>query len=286
MDDPCSNVIEKACKEPESVDINFDKFNESYVSKVLSNIDNISEHDLSVIIKNNMERFTEDVLNGDESYAHLLSNKKFVSSLFRAINSIPISYSTKLAINRITYDYFTSDNPEREIKEIYLNASKVVNKDAITKLMTIGLDPNVACNLALCRYSSSNEKTNVKRLNFAIYHRYEIMTEQIIIYIYEKLFDNFSDLFQATMLEVYSKEQQNDFGENFMEVYGLVSLAILVFLNNMTSENIRKVLIRYEEELKLLSYPPVRFSLRALSNDYSRVLSMVDKLNMSGHYIP
>ena len=130
------------------------------------------------------------------------------------------------------------------------------------------------------------QSSNVKRLNFAIYHRYEIMTEQIIIYIYEKLFDNFSDLFQATMLEVYSKEQQNDFGENFMEVYGLVSLAILVFLNNMTSENIRKVLIRYEEELKLLSYPPVRFSLRALSNDYSRVLSMVDKLNMSGHYIP
>ena len=76
MDGPFSNFIEKACKEPESVDINFDKFNESYVSKVLSNIDNISEHDLSVIIKNNMERFTEDVLNGDESYAHLLSNKK------------------------------------------------------------------------------------------------------------------------------------------------------------------------------------------------------------------
>ena len=41
-----------------------------------------------------------------------------------------------------------------------------------------------------------------------------MLSEQTIVWIYEKLFTRISDLFQATMFEVYTEQQQFDFGEN------------------------------------------------------------------------
>ena len=165
--------------------------------------------------------------------------------------------------------------------------SKTVNRDYINKLISIGLNETVSINLALCRFSSAHEQTNVKRLNFAIYNRDpQLMNEQMVVWIYEKLFSRISPLFLATMFEVYSPQQQNDFGENFMEVSGTVGLAVLCILNNMTSDNIRKVLMGYSSEWNYKGKPPVRFSLHALSEDYSRISRVVDFLTSSGEIIP
>lgn len=268
-----------------NVDLNH--FNRNALKEAIPHIDQMDEHTLSVLIKNNIDVFTKDILTGDVEYAHVLTNPKFINSFIRAINSVPIDHTIQLACNRITYDYFTSEKPDIVIKQQYLNISRVVNREAINKLISIGLDENTASNLALCRYSSPNEKTNVKRLNFAIYHRDpSIMTEQMVIWIYEKLFSRISDLFQATMFEVYNEQQQIDFGENFMENYGTVGLAILIILNNMTTENIKKVLIGYEAEWEYHGYPAVRYSLRALSADYSRIARVVDYLTSVGKNIP
>lgn len=272
---------------PNLVNTNFDQLNKNAFKESIPLINQMDDHNLSVLIKNNIDVISRDILNGDSDYAHLFTNTKFISCFIRAINSVPIDHIIRLACNKITYDYFTSDNPDISIKQQYLNMSRIVNRDVINKLLTIGLDDNIACNLALCRYSSANEKTNVKRLNFAIYHRDpNIMSEQMVIWIYEKMFTRISDLFMATMFEVYNTQQQIDFGENFMENYGTVGLAILVILNNMTTENIRKVLIAYEDEWEYMGRPPVRFSLHALSEDYSRISRVVEYLTSIGKQIP
>jgi len=272
---------------PTLITTNFDQLNKNVFKNSIPYISQMDDHNLSVLIKNNIDTISADILQEDQDYAPLFRDQKFLSCFIRAINSIPIDYSTKLACNKITYDYFTSDNPEKEIKQQCLNMSRIVNRDVINKLIAIGLDENTACNLALARYSSSNEKTNVKRLNFTIYHKDPaVMNEQMIVWIYEKFFNRISDLFQATMFEVYTPQQQLDFGENFMEVYGTVSLAILTILNNMTSENIRKVLMGYSIEWEYMHFPQVRFSLHALSADYSRISRVVSYLTENGTNIP
>ena len=272
---------------PKLVDTNFDQLNRNFFKQSIPKIPFMDEHNLAILIKNNIDTIAADILQNDQEYGQLFRDNKFISSFIRAINSIPIEYNTKLACNKITYDYFTSDNPDPGIKAQYLNMSRVVNREAINKLIAIGLDEVTACNLALCRYSSANERTNVARLNFAIYMRDpEVMTEQMIIWIYEKLFTRISDLFYATMFDCYSVRQQTDFGENFIEVYGTVGLAILVILNNMTSENIQRVLIGYAAEWEYAGYPAVRFSLHALSEDYSKIIRVVDYLTSSGKRIP
>lgn len=288
---PLDEFFQKASQMPPSspklVNTNFDQLNKNAFKLSIPSIDTMDEHNLAILIKNNLDIISKDIIDGDTAYAPLLTNPKFISSFIRAVNSVPIDYTLQIACNKITYDYFTSDNPDPSIKQQYLSMSRIVNREAINKLISIGLDENTACNLALCRYSSANEKTNVKRLNFAIYPRDpNIMTEQMIVWIYEKLFTRISDLFQATMFEVYNEQQQYEFGEDFMENYGTVGLAILVILNNMTSENIKKVLIGYEAEWQYNDYPMVRFSLHALSADYSRISRVVEYLTSEGKRIP
>ena len=265
----------------------FSLMNRDAFKQAIPNISQMDEYSLSVLIKNNIDVISYDILNNDRAYAPLLRDAKFISALIRAVMSIPIDLNTKLACNKITYDYFTSDNPDPGIKQQYLNMSKLLNKDDIAALVSLGLDEVTACNFALCRNSSSNEKTNAKRLNFAMYFRDpQLMTEQMVVWIYEKLFKRASDLFQATMFEVYAPEQQSDFGENFMEVYGVVGLAVLLIVNNMTTDKIRRVLIGYATEWDYMGRPPVRFTLHALSNDFPRIVRVVDALTAEGYVIP
>ena len=47
----------------------------------------------------------------------------------------------------------------------------------------------------------------------------------MIVWIYEKLFDQVGELFEQTMFEYYSPEQELDLGNDFSEVYSTISLA-------------------------------------------------------------
>lgn len=273
---------------PEKVNIDFGYLNKNAFKQRLNMMVNSSdEYSLSVFIKNNVEIIASDIVNGDKSYATLLVNPNFISAFVRAVSSIPITENLRLCCNKITYDYFISDNPDSNIKRRYLDLSKVVNRIQVNSLQAIGLDENTACNLALSRSSSLNERTNVKRLNFTIYNKDpEVMTEQMVVWIYEKLFNRISDLFLAIMFEVYPPQQEMEFGENFMEVYGVVGLAILTILNNMPSDKIAKVLMKYNNEWEYLERPRVRFSLHALSEDFLRILNVVSGLQAQGIDIP
>ena len=269
------------------IEPDFNSFNQSAFKNSLGNILSMDEHNIAVIVKNSIDEISEDILSGTIPYIHIFSNHNFINGFIRAIGSIPINYKIRLACNKLAYDYFTSTNAVPEIKQKYLHISRVVNRLEINQLMSLGIDENTACNLALCRYSSPNDRTNVKRLNFTLYHKDpNVMNEQMIVWIYEKLFDRISPLFYGTMFEVYSPQQEEDFGENFMEIYGTVGLACLDILNNMPSDKIKKVLDGYIEDWELKGRPVVRFSLRSLSGDYSRITRVVESIMMSGKHIP
>lgn len=258
----------------------------SNLKEKLSRFSSLEIHDQNTLLKNNLDVICEDILNNDITYASLLRSIDFIDALDRVITAVPIEYKVQLAINKISYDYFTSENPDNEIKQLYLKLSKSVNSHYIKQLTALGLDETTASNFALCRFSSANETTNVKRLNFAMYCKDPIiMTDQMIVWIYEKLFNRIYDLFEATMFETYTKQQQDDFGSDFMEIYGTVGLAVLIILNNMRSEDIRRVLLKYSIAWEY-SHTPVRFSLHALSGDYSRISRIVDIMTAEGYNIP
>ena len=253
----------------------------------LFNYPYMNEESLINIIKSNIGTISNDILENETKYSNMLRDIRFIVPFIKAIRSVPLEYSTRLMCNKIAYDYFTSENPDTMIKQQYLDMSNIINNNYIEKLKSIGLDQNTACNLALCRFSSKNEITNVKRLNFSIYFRDPcIMDEQKIVWIYEKLFDSITDLFLGTMFEVYDESEEDDFGDSFIEIYGSVSNAVLIILNNMSEDKIELVLAKYSKMWIEKGKPKTRFNLRSISNDYSKVLNIVEDMNKNNLMVP
>jgi hypothetical protein len=262
--------------------------NRDVLKTKLLDLDSIMDYDLTNLIKTCIDQICSDILNQDNFYITLIQNHKFLDSFTKAISSIPIDNTRRLCVNKLTYDYLTlADKGDEYVKHRFVNLCAMINKVAIDRLIDLGIDMSTAVNMAMSRYSSMSEIVNVKRLNFVICNKDpEIMTEQMIIYIYEKLFNRITPLFEGAMFEYYTDEEADTLGDSFMTIYSAVSLAVLTILNNMTSIDIKKVLIGYSGKWFFEGKPMVRFSLHALSGDFDRINAVVDSLSKENVYLP
>lgn len=274
------------------VPASFDTISRQNFRNRIGYINTMSDHDLFVLVRDNITIIMEYINKADAFYVSLLNNIRFINALTKTISTTPIDFDKRLFCNKIAYDYFTveAENtnivPDIGIKQALLNLSKIVNRDVINQLMAVGLAEQLAANLAFCRYSNQNEVVNVKRLNFVICKQDPaIMTEQMIVWIYEKLFDRLTDLFVGTMFETYTDQSFEILGEDFSEVYGCIGLAVLRMVNNMPVDSIERVVSAYIERWEI-EKRPVRFSLRSLSGDFGRIAGVVEVLYNRGFSIP
>ena len=265
--------------------------NKEFLRYQLNNsLDNIPDAELFNLVKETYPHILETIMdNNDAQYIDAFMNPKFLSVFIQVLSGVQLDLLQRTCCNKLAYDYFTLKNNDRYIKQLFYSLSKMVNRDIIPSLLSLGIPENLAIQIALARYSSTKETVNVKRVNFIITTSpKEIMTLQTIIWIYEKLFDSFTPIFEGTMFDVYDDEEEW-VTDDIMEIYSTISLAVLEILNNMPSVNIRKVLISYTGDFetlhskKLSSY---RFSMSALSGDYERINNVVEALKAERIYVP
>lgn len=285
-----TNLMQQATIQQPYVQVDFSTFNEDHFFELMNSINGMSENDIILTIRNYIDTIVDRTLSDDKSMGSILSHPKFVNAYYKVMRNIPMDFERRLFANKITYEYSIIDNPNTDILEKFKEISEYVNKNIVDKLCGIGLSRRIANDLAMCRFSSRHENVNVQRLNFCMCkYNAEIFTEQMIVWVYEQLFDRISDLFIYSMLEVYSDRELDELGNEFRDVYGNISLANLIILNNMPSRSIRQVILMYidaytEWYKKRPTLP--RFTLRALSYDYERIVKVVDNLLMEGYNIP
>lgn len=262
----------------------FDKF---LFDQQIQQIDQMSDQEAYIFIKENLEYITSRILNKQWEYPHILIREKYLRAFSKVLATMPVSASVRTCTNKICYDYLTSGLDDPNVKKVVLDLSRTVNYNQIQALIGVGIPSEIASILTLSRYSTINEEVNIKRLNFCICQQDpELMTVQNIVYIYEKLFDRIGELFKQTMFEYYTPEQELDLGSSFQEVYSTVSLAVLTIVNNMTISNIEKLIRGYIADWEYSGRPPVRFSLISLSADYSRIQRIVEVINAEGTFVP
>ena len=169
-----------------------------------------------------------------------------------------------------------------------LAISYQINDDKIIRLSSI-LGINGARILSMISKSSFKEDKRVQRINNFIIKYNEIdLTLQNIIDIYCILYgDRFSILFTNTMGEAYI-ENLVDIKEKYR--YTLITYAVILILESLTSDNISKVLYNYGFYLKLNKIEKVRISLKSF-NDYDisriiKIINNIEKDNIYDLYIP
>lgn len=262
-------------------------YNPLVLKEKLYNLDSLQDKELFEVLRDSYESILSDIfVDKNEYYLHLFTNPRFLSIMIQVISSVNnISHTNRTYINKIVYDYLTLDKKEAYIKQLMFSLSKMVNKDILPRLFGLGLQEELAIYLALARFSSQKEIVNVKRVNFVIMTSpIEVMTEQMIVYIYEKLFDRITPLFVGTMID----NCKQDMSQEMEEIYSTISLAVLDILNTMPSNDIRKVLISYVGDYQAVYYKSgYRFSMQCLSNDYSRINQVVQALYTNENiYVP
>lgn len=263
-------------KPPEMIPNMLTQYTRQYFEDQLRLINNMSDHDVYNFVKSNIDYICNCIINKDVETIQALAGEKFARAFSGVVGTVPNSPIRQLCVNKVAYDYFTSDNPDPKIKRLFLDAAKAVNKDEIRDLVTVGIPTDVAANLAFSRFASVNEQINIKRLNFVICSQDpEIMTIQKITNIYEKMFDRISDLFTTTLLEYYVTEDTKD-DSSFMEILGNIYYALLNIVNNMPINSIATVIETYVNAWEYAGKPRVEISLRSLSADFGRIQQVVE----------
>ena len=263
-------------------------FNLQVLRNQLMNLDKLSDQDLYSLIYRNCDNILSNIfVNGDKDILQVFTHPRFLTILNQVLYKLVITYDIKIYCNKIIYDYLSLNTGDQYVRDLLLILGKTVNRNEIASLVGLGLDEDYSTLLAIARFSSKKDLANIKRLNFTLCNGPRtVITEQMIVNIYEKLIDNFTILFKGTMFDVYDT---SNFPEEHQEIYADISLAVLDIMNNMPSNNIKTVLSSYAGDYYSFvnTTHTVRFSMQCLSYDYFRITQVVEYLkNIDQIYIP
>ena len=277
-----------------------DSINEFRIDYFYYNINNLDKLDANTrtsFIKANIDLISEHIANATCKYGNALYSTLFLESYLRVLNMIPITPLRKLAANRLAYIFQTnwpskklSQDDRQAIDNLFYSITRVVNTPYVLALENEGVPTEMAIQICKVRFASTDELINAHRVNQAILFTRDpsVMTEQLIIYIYEKLFDQMRYLFCATMLDLH-ENYENEYPDDEDAIYYVFSnigLAVLTMANNMPMNDIKNLLEIFLDKWISVGRPMTRFSLRVLSADFSRVLAVVEDLLAKGVYVP
>lgn len=265
---------------------------------------NKSPQEIEMIIGNNMEIALNNIVmscNGiDYSGVFLIPN--VLAALRNIFSRTPqVMLNTVFNANKLIYDTMArqDDYPAKEqVLEGCRNLATEVNKKTINELLQINsyghskhsITPRLAMYLAVSRYSSFDDSTNIARLNFVIMTQsLEVFNEQIIVDIYGVLFSRLGVLFNSIMFNVYDEEDHTWFTEEHSTSCSLQVNAVLDIMNTQTFQVIGRVLSDYVTEFTQVyggNINAVRSSLRGLSTDYDVINKVIAAMEAQGIYVP
>lgn len=265
--------------------------NQGLLDNIINNgtINNYSDQELYSLVSNNLRGLLLNIFERkDQRYIKMIISDRFLRVLIQVVTNIEVDYMNKIYLNKLCYDYLTLDEQSKNplINDLIYHLAKITNKKHIPLLIGSGIPERIACYIVLSRFSTNNEFVNVTRMNFVIMTATIHFTEQMIVDVYQHLFDRVSQLFEATMLDVID-ESEEWYTEEIDERNSLITLAVLDILNSLPYDSIRRVLDDYVSVYHT-SYTgrETRCDLRCLSGDFERIRDIAESMVSSGVRLP
>ena len=249
----------------------------------LRNISNMPNDELYEILSLGYSTIlNKDFIDKNKSMiGNLFMNERFVTIFSQVLMNVTIPFTSeqKTSCNRLIYDYivYHGDNKNDEVMNVLYKVGKTINRDLVPIMCALGLSEALALDLIIARHSTKNEYLGMQRVNVTIINSDpSIMTEQMIVWIYEKLFDHLTPMFEGIMFDVWDDD---DFvNEDKEEVYGLINLAILDILQEAPMVSIISVISSFAQDRYFIhANDPIRFNIKAISvSDNGRVVEAID----------
>ena len=260
---------------------------DSFLEKISEFSDTKIRYEIKIGDYFNYDHFSDP--NTRVIFQKLWTNKIFLKNVLFLIsedeqfrNKVINTYIT--TVNKLAFDYLLLESQDKDEEVLYLlkEIAKHTDYNYILKLCDI-MPLELATMIAMARFSDFNFTESINRFNNTIYKSEMDFSEQDIIHIYAVFFsERFTELFNITMTNI-----EDNFEKRLhKKVYDMMSLALLDILESMTSEDIEKVLQSYSSYIELTNICNFRFSLRSLSDDYSRINVIIDELLNKGICIP
>ena len=236
-------------------------------------------------VSNNIIALLSSAVDRKAKPLQIITDKEFLIAMDIANVSLNREYTNRF--NRVYRAYVV--NPAKNViyndtsaNLLYKIALKL-NKKMVTILSGLGLSEKTALWIIVNRNSSTDERRNIRRMVRAMQHvDPRVMTEQMVVNIFSKTFnDQFCNLFISVMTDRFDYFESKE--ESY--VYSTVSNAILDILNTMDEDEIKDILMEYEDELRK-SGVTGRFSLKSInSGDYQVICEKIKELESMGFKI-
>ena len=224
---------------------------------------------------------------------NLFNNTKYVMGLAKLLSTTPIELKQIMAINHVLYNMYVVRNQLKpEVLAAHMELSKVVNASVIIGLSGVLLPfgEKTAADIGMCIYSTPYSNIAIQRLNLYMINcseESEPFTEETMVNIYVNLYGNaLTKLFEGIMFDVYSRDDLNNFTETQQNCYYRINLALCDILVQAPTQVIYAVLEAYTIDYSAMPAPYRRFSMRTLSNDYKRIIDVIEILEQNKIFVP
>lgn len=277
---------------PKNVYPNLNEYNVGYIKDRLFNLDNLSDEEVYNLLCKTYPYILDEMFisKNMDLIKFLYTNSRFIMTLNNVLSrpDINLSYLQKVYCNKLAYDYFTArGEKDKYIRALMVNLSKTVNRSYTPGLIGLGLNEELVSYLVNARFSSLKEVIQVKRLNLIIMNQSsDLMTVQMIVDIYGKLFDKITPLFSGIMYDHWS----NDLfvNQEMEDVYATINIAILEIVNNLPQDIMYHLLKNFYDSHQMINTnTKVRFNIYSFApDDYPRLYYTLELLRSEGIVLP
>lgn len=277
---------------PKNLILSMEDTNLNSITNRLFKLDNLSDQDLYNLISKTYQYLLDEMfISGNvELISFLYTNPRFIIMLNNVLSrpDIKLTYLQTVYCNKLAYDFFTARGDKDEyVRTLLINLIKTVNRSVTPSLIGLGLSEEIVSYLTNARYSSLKENIQVRRLNLEIMKRpTDIMTVQMIVDIYGKLFDRITPLFDGIMYDYWPNEQLVE--QRVEDAYATINIAILEIVNNLPEDIMYHLLRNFNETYQILnSNKKVRFNIYSFcKEDYPRLDYTLEMLKREGIVLP
>lgn len=277
---------------PKNVYLSMDDTNLDSITNRLFKLDNLSDQELYNLVSKTYQYLLDEMFIGKnmELITFLYKNSRFIMTFANVLSrpDIKLSYLQTVYCNKLAYDFFTArGEKDNYIRALLVNLVKIVNRSITPGLIGLGLSEEDVSYFTNARYSSVKENIQVKRLNLEIMKRSsDVMTVQMIVDIYGKLFDRITPLFDGVMYDYWPSEQFMD--QEMEEVYATINVAILEIVNNLPEDIMYHLLRNFHETYHMINKDKkIRFNIYSFcKEDYPRLDYTLEMLRREGIVLP